>query len=352
MAGNETGPRRRILLEDVAQRAGVSRSTASRALSDDPRISLATRVSVKRAASELRYIPNVAARSLRVRRTRTFGLLLPELSDPVHCQVASAFEQAAREEEFEVLFVSGYGDPERERLAMKTFAERGMDAVAIVSGTVSRAEASEHVDPSHLVLAQSEDPGARGHPDEPGSIRVAETDGIDAVVDRLVALGYRRIAYVEGGARPSNATRLEACVAALRRHGLAAHFDRFEASDTSWRSPGELAGQIEARLPEALVCYDDKLALALMDALRRRGIRCPDDVGIAGFDGIPFAEISNPRLMTVAVPSAELGRLAAETLIAALRTGTLAPGVVLPVKLVEGESTRAVVADPKAMAHA
>ena len=76
-----------------------------------------------------------------------------------------------------------------------------------------------------------------------------------------------------------------------------------------------------------------------MDALRRPGIRTPDDVGIVGFDGIQFAEISNPRLTTVATPLAELGRLAASSLIGAIQTGKLPEAVVLPVELVVREST-------------
>ena len=82
VAVNGDGPRRRILLKDVAQRANVSGSTASRALADDQRISIGTREAVKIAAAELHYVPNAAARSLRVRRTRTLGLLLPDLRDP------------------------------------------------------------------------------------------------------------------------------------------------------------------------------------------------------------------------------------------------------------------------------
>ena len=352
MAGNGSGPRRRILLEDVAQRAGVSRSTASRALADDHRISLATRASVKHAAAELHYIPNAAARSLRVRRTRTFGLLLPELSDPVHGQVASAFEQAAADGGFEVLFVSGYGDRARERKAMKTFAERGMDAVAIVSGTISPAEAGERLEPHHLVLVQSEHDSIRANPGRPGTIQIDDASGVEAAVDHLVGLGYRRIAYVEGGAKGSNVVRREACAAAVRRHGLEP-FDTFEAPEDAWRAPDELAGRIASRLPAALVCYDDKLALALMDALRRRGIACPEDIGIVGFDGIPFAAMSNPRLTTVAAPSAELGRLAASALIDGLRTSVSPVGVVLPVALVEGESTRNLVATgARVMIHA
>ena len=108
----------------------------------------------------------------------------------------------------------------------------------------------------------------------------------------------------------------------------------------AWRDPADLAAEIAADLPEALVCYDDLLALALMDALRGLGVRVPDDVGIVGFDGIPFAAISNPGLTTVAVPSAEMGRAAAASLIRAVHEGELPDGVMLPVELVVRESTR------------
>jgi DNA-binding LacI/PurR family transcriptional regulator len=102
---------------------------------------------------------------------------------------------------------------------------------------------------------------------------------------------------------------------------------------------GQLAAEIAADLPDAVVCYDDKLALALMDALRDIGLRVPEDVGVVGFDGIPFAAIANPRLTTVAVPTAELGRQAARLLIDAVHTGVLPDGVLLPVEIVVREST-------------
>ena len=119
--GKGDGPRRRVLLKDVALRVNVSGSTASRALADDPRIGAATRLAVKAAAAELNYVPNAAARSLRARRTRTLGLLLPDLRDPVHGQVASAFEQEARLQGYGVMVVAGERDLGRERLALRIF---------------------------------------------------------------------------------------------------------------------------------------------------------------------------------------------------------------------------------------
>jgi len=340
VSGND--PRRRILLKDVAQRANVSGSTASRALADDPRISLATRLTVKAAAAELQYVPNAAARSLRVRRTRTLGLLLPDLRDPVHGQVASAFEQEAREEGYCVMVVAGERDLVRERLALRIFAEHGTDGVAIVSSVLSPKELRERVDPDRLVLVWPDHRSLPRHdgPPVPGVIQTDDASGVRAAVAHLVDSGCQRVAYVDSGVRASNTTRAETVAATLRSRGIRAPLRRFFASVDGWRTPGDLAAEIAADLPEALVCYDDQLALGLMDALRDLGVRVPDDVGIVGFDGIPYAGISNPRLTTVVVPSAEMGRVAASSLIRAIHDGVLPEGVLLPVEIVVRESTR------------
>jgi LacI family transcriptional regulator len=335
-------PRRRILLKDVARRANVSGSTASRALADDQRISLATRLTVKAAAAELQYVPNVAARSLRVRRTRTLGLLLPDLRDPVHGQVASAFEQEARQQGYSVMVVAGERDVVRERLALRIFAEHGTDGVAIVSSVLAPKELRERVDPARLVLVWPDHRSLPRHdgPPSPGVIQTDDVGGVRAAVTHLIDSGYRRIGYVESGVRDSNTTRAEAVAATLRSRGIRAPVRRFFAAVDAWRAPSFLATQIAADLPDALVCYDDQLALALMNALRDLGIKVPDDVGIVGFDGIPYSAMSNPRLTTVAVPSAEMGRVAAASLIRAVHDGVLPEGVLLPVGIVVRESTR------------
>jgi DNA-binding LacI/PurR family transcriptional regulator len=106
-----------------------------------------------------------------------------------------------------------------------------------------------------------------------------------------------------------------------------------------WRDASTAAQAIAADPPDALVCYDDKLALALLDALRATRLRVPEDLAMAGFDGILPAHQSRPRLTTVDVPSVELGRRAVEMLLASARDGRIPPSEVLPVQLVVGEST-------------
>jgi DNA-binding LacI/PurR family transcriptional regulator len=334
-------PGARILLRDVARRASVSGSTASRALADDPRISKATRDLVKAAATDLHYVPNAAARSLRVRRTRTLGLLLPDVRDPVHGQVASAFELEASLAGYCVIVVSGERDAARERIGLRTFAEHGTDGVAVVSSLISPRELRERVDPDRLVHAW---PDHRtmprtGGPPPPGVVQTDDSSGVRAAVEHLIDGGCRTIAYAGDGVRASNTVRAEATAATLRQRGVRRALRTLVAGNAPGRAD-ELAAEVASAGPDAVVCYDDKLALELMDALRRLGIRVPDDIGIVGFDGIPFAAISNPRLTTVAVPTAEIGRLAATLLIQAVHDGALPDGVLLPVELVVRESTR------------
>jgi LacI family transcriptional regulator len=336
-------PHRRIVLDDVAKMANVSRATASRALVDDPRISEPTRLAVKKAARELGFVPNAAARSLRVRRTRILGLLLANLNDPVHGQIAAAFEQEAEARDYRVIFAAGLQDPKLERNALSIFTEHAADGVAMVSCVIAPDEARSLVRPDRLIMVQPDHRRVRRFrgPLVPGVIMTDDASGVEAVVDHLVATGHRDIAYVGSGARASSTVHREAVGRALKKHGIDVHLDRFPSPNDAWTEPEMIAALIAADLPEALICYDDVLALALMDALRRLGVRAPDHISIVGFDGILFAEMSNPRLTTVTTPFAELGRLAAASLIEAIQTGVLPRAVVVPVELVVRESTRA-----------
>ena len=268
--------------------------------------------------------------------------LLPDLRDPIHGQVASAFEQEAREGGYCVIIVAAENQLALERVALRMFAEHRPDGVAFVSGVLSPTEARERADPDRLVFVQPDHRSLRrpGGALFPGVIQTDDAGGVTAAVNHLVDSGYRRIAYVGGGARASSVAREAAVAATLRDRRIRTSLRTFPTSGEEWRAPADLAALIAADLPEALVCYDDKLALALMDALRGLGVRVPDDLGIIGFDGIPFASISNPRLTTVAVPSGEMGRVAASSLIQAIRDGALPEAAILQPELIVRESTR------------
>ena len=342
MAGRGRDTERRVTLADVAARAGVSRATASRALGGDARISEPTRDAVRAAATALRYVPNAAARSLRVRRTRVLGLLIADLSDPVHGQVAAGFEEAAARHGYTVVFVTGSNVLTAERRAIRAFVEHGVDAIALVSSVIDPAEARDLAGAERtLIVVQPDHAGmlrVRSAPPD-GVIVTDDAGGVEVAVRHLLDAGHARIMYLGIGDRPSNLLRRRTAERVVAEAGLTP-VPSGSVDDDAWRDPEAVAASLPTPTPDAVVCYDDKLALALLDGLRSRGVRVPDDVSVTGFDGIPFAALSNPRLTTVSTPTVEMGRTAAVSLVEAIGTGSLPPGLVLPTELVVRESAR------------
>jgi LacI family transcriptional regulator len=309
-------------------------------LSGDRRISQRTQDAVRDAADVLGYVPNVAARGLRARTTRALGLLLSDLSDPVHGQVAAGFELAAADAGYTVMIVAARDVVEDERRALTAFVERSVDGVCIASSALDPDEARERIAPSPLVVVQPDHERLLTGPDglPPGTIRTDDRSGMRQAVRHLLAAGYRDIAYLGAGERATNVLRRTAAARVLLEET-----DRQmrwgSVSEDAWGDPLALCDALGDPISDAVLCYDDKLALALLDGLRTRGLHVPRDVAIVGYDDIPFAALSNPRLTTVATPTKTIGRLAAETLLAAIASRALPPPVVLPVDLVVRESS-------------
>jgi len=333
-------PERRVVLADVARLAGTSEATASRALKHDPRIGEATRAAVHAAAAKLGYVPNAAARSLRARRTHILGLLLDDLADPVHGKVAAGFEEAAAGQGYAVFMMTGLHDPEREQRALTAFVEHRADGIVVASCVIDPAEVHARVPADRVVFVQPDYPGLANGADPParGVLRTDDRAGVAATVQHLVERGYRRLAYVGPGSGASDTLRRSAATTALKRVSRGPM--RFlDAGVDGWRDASPVARMLAADPPDAVLCYDDKLALALLDALRSTSLEVPGDMALAGFDGIPAAHQSWPRLTTVDVPSVEVGRRAVEMLMAAVRDGRMPVSEVLPVRLVIGDST-------------
>lgn len=335
-------PERRVVLADVARMAGTSEATASRALKDDPRIGGATRAAVRAAALKLGYVPNAAARSLRAQRTHILGLLLDDLADPVHGKVAAGFEEAAAAQGYAVFMMTGLHDPEREQRALTAFVEHRADGVAVASCVSDPADVFARVPADRVILVQPDYPSLASGAEPParGVLRTDDGSGVVATVEHLVERGYRRIAYVGPGPGSGASDTLRRAAAATTLEHLAQRQIRFlDAGVDGWRDASQVARQLADDPPEAVMCYDDKLALTLLDALRSTPIDVPGDMALAGFDGIPAAHQSLPRLTTVDVPSVDVGRRAVEMLVASVRDGSIPASEVMPVRLMIGEST-------------
>jgi LacI family transcriptional regulator len=335
-------PERRVLLADVARIAGTSQATASRALKDDPRIGAATRSAVRAAAQKLGYVPNAAARSLRAQRTHILGLLLDDLADPVHGKVAAGFEEAAASQGYAVFMMTGLHDLEREQRALTAFHEHRADGIALASCVSDPADVHRRIAKDRVVFVQPDYPALADGRDAParGVVRTDDAAGVAASVRHLADRGYRRLTFVGPATSASGMLRRATASETVESLGL----EPLRYLDTGIdgrRDATGVAEDLAADPPDAVLCYDDKLALTVLDALRSTRLDVPRDLALVGFDGISPAHQSRPRLTTVDVPSAEVGRRAVEMLLSATRDGTMPASEVLPVELVIGDSTPA-----------
>lgn len=327
----------RVTLRDVAEAAGVSVATVSRSINDDPQISAATRERVAALADQLGYVPDAAARSLAVRSSRTFGLLITDSTDPVHGTLISGFERAAQAAGYTVIVANSGGDAGRERRALREFLAHRADGIAIMGTVLEHEPTVARVRPSPVVFLNPERLKRGEIASLPtGCLRPDDADGIRQVVEHLVAEGYGAFAFVTGDRPASGHVRAEALQRRVRELT-----GRDLVAVLTWDAlnRGALARALANAGADAVVGFDDRVALGLLDAFRLIGRRVPDDVAVVGFDDIPFAELSNPRLTTVSQPAGEMGAMAVELLLDAISTGTLAPSRTLPVRLVVRESS-------------
>lgn len=338
MSSNEGSPRR-ITLAEVARVAGVSPATVSRSLAGDSQISERTRQRVIRTARELGYVPNAAARSLALRHTAILALLIPDLSDPVYGQVSAGFEQAAAEHRMQVILANTGNEPGQAWKALEAIMAHRPSGIALLGSVLDQDEVIRTLRPTPCVFVHSENLALAGpKADVPiGSIRIDEHDGTRQVVEHLVRQGYRRIGYAAGPELASNIKRRDALLDAAKTTDV--EVTVIDGLDEDWLAVDAMARAIIRAGVDAVVCYDDRLALGVMDGLRRHGVGIPDEMGVVGFDDIPFAGLSHPRLTTVAQPSAELGRSAVAMLMDGLTAGRLPPSRVVDVSLVIRDST-------------
>ena len=313
----------------MARRAGVSQSTVSLVLSGKSagRISARTEKAVRRAAEELGYRPNVAARALRTGATRTVGMVVTDVTNPFFAFVLRGAQAAAWRAGYAVALVDVANDPDRERASFE--ALRAGSADGFLFFTVEPpAPLGEHVVAIEV--------GPPGMP----SVRFDVERGTELAVGHLLELGHTRIGHlgsnIEGETFRRRRTRMDAVLAA---HGLepgprALAAFRFEAARVAAL---ELLDAPER--PTAVFCDDDILAGGVYMAARERGLRIPADLSVIGFDDLPFAQVLEPPLTTVAIDAERLGGTAFEVLESLIAGEPPGPDRVLPAELLVREST-------------
>lgn len=332
MARGSTRPTSR----DVAQVAGVSQAAVSLVLGDKwrGRVSEATAERVREAAQELGYRPNLAARNLRLGRTRTVLLVVPALTTEFFAGVYTGAARVASEHGFGVVL---YPSPEGIGPARDPFgsAPAALDGV-IASSMAADALTAIRGDQLPLVMLDSDPAGSLGA----ATVNLDIRDGVRQVAEHLLALGHRRFLHL--------AADIPSWTFEVRAHELSARLAEVPGTELrTARAPISIEGALEAAetalrapgpRPTALVCDDDKLAAGAYKAARRLGLHIPDDLSITGLDDLALSRAIDPELTTVRLNAELFGERGMQALLAVLE-GKTPPQGDIPVELVVRGST-------------
>lgn len=291
----------RTTIAEVAAHAGVSVATVSRVMNGRPVRDAALAERVRAAAAELHYSPSPLARGLALGRTRTIAFVVPDLANPAFQAMLSSLSRTAGHDRYRVLVADTAEDPADEP-AIVADVRRRCDALILCAPRMTDDELERvAAELAPLVVINRTAP----HRSVP-SLAIDYLTGIGLLTDHLYRLGHRRFAYVRGP--------LTSASDAGRRRGLA----QFEAEHPEARVdllPGgtaiedgrQAAAAVVSTGATAALAFNDLVAIGLLDGLREAGVRVPEDLSVTGFDDIPFARHTSPRLTTASVPHGELG---------------------------------------------
>ncbi|MGC8787258.1 MAG: LacI family DNA-binding transcriptional regulator [Anaerolineae bacterium] len=326
-------------MKDIAEAAGVSVATVSHVINETRYVSDELRARVLKAMEELNYHPNILARSLRLGKTHTIALIVPDNSNPFFAEIARVAEMIGFENDYSVILCNSNKSVEREAAYLEVLIAKKVDGIIFIAAGSNQEHLQE--------LAREGIPVVVADRDVPQTLAdvvlVNHEQGAYDATNYLISLGHRRIACIAG---PSPLTpsgdRVRGYKRALAEAGIP--FDeRLVVPCTESYLSGETAMEKLLDLdrpPTAVFAYNDMIAIGVLRALANAGLRVPGDISIVGFDDIFLASALVPSLTTVAQPIVELATLATELLISRIRGNNTQPGqrIMLETKLVVRES--------------
>ena len=305
----------KIKLSTIADALGVSTATVSLALRDSPLVADATRDRIKAHAREIGYIYNRRAASLRTSRSGIVGVVVHDIMNPFFAEILKSIEHELDRSRQTFILSNHYDDLEKQRNFIDTLLQLGADGV-IMSPAIGTPAAdimmAENNGLPAVLIARSVE-GA----DVP-VFRGDDAFGVGLATDHLIGLGHRHIAMIGGTDQTSTGReRYRGYVAAMKRAGLEPRPDWRIAGPRTKQGGFDAVGQF-LNLPDsptAAVCWNDLVAIGLMNGIARAGLIPGQDISVTGYDDMEQASISTPSLTTVSNQQADVGRLAARALL-------------------------------------
>lgn len=306
-----------VSARDVARVAGVSISTVSRALTKPESVAPETRDKVLATARGMGYSPNLAARGLIIGRTGLIGLIVPDLENPFFASVVKGVQSRARDAGYAVIISDSDEDPSQEAELVRDLCKR-VDGMVMCSPRAPDSVIAELARECTLVLV------ARRCGDVP-AVEIDNLEGIRLAMVHLRALGHRTIAYVGGPPLSwSSMQRLDALQTVATQYADTELINL--GSFQPYVSGGVAAADLVIASPAtAVLAYNDLVAYGLLDRLRQRGVRVPDDISVVGVDNLPMSALTTPSLTSVGIPLVNCGRASIDVVLSLVQHPTSPP---------------------------
>lgn len=300
-------------MKDIARLAQVSTSTVSHVINGSRFVSDEIREKVMRIVAELNYTPSAVARSLKVRETKTIGLLVTATNNPFFAEVMAGVEQYCQKNQYNLIIATTGGDAKRLQQNLQTLMHKQVDGLLLMCGD-SRFQADIELAISLPLVVMD------WWFTELNADKILENSALGGYLatKALIDAGHRKIGIITGNLKKSVAqNRLQGYKNALSEAKIAlnphwiveSHFD-FEGGVLGIQSL-----LTQSSRPTAVFCCSDTIAVGAYQAIQQQGLRIPQDLSIMGYDDIELARYLSPPLSTICQPKAELGKLAVEALL-------------------------------------
>ncbi|MFH8132677.1 DNA-binding transcriptional regulator CytR [Pantoea osteomyelitidis] len=294
-------------MKDVAEKAGVSTATVSRALMNPEKVSAATRYKVEQAVIAVGYSPQALSRNAKRGDSRTILVIVPDICDPFFSEIIRGVEVTAAAEGYLVLIGDCAHQNQQEKTFMNLMLTRQIDGMVLLGSQLpfdAGVEEQRNLPP--MVMANEFAPEM-----ELPTVHIDNLTAAFEAVNHLIQLGHRRIACIAGPEEmPLCQYRLQGYIQALRRNGITVDPTCIVRGDFSFEAGVNALKQLMSlpQPPRALFCHSDIMALGAMSQARAMGMRIPQDLSIVGFDDIELSRYCDPPLTTVAQPRYAIGR--------------------------------------------
>lgn len=335
-----------VSMKDVARECGVSIATVSKALNGYSDIGEEKRSEIKNIAKKMGYLPNSSARALKTKRTYNLGILFVDdarsgLTHDYFSSIIESFKVTAEAKGYDITFVN-CNMPNREQSYYEHCRYRGLEGIVIACIDFYAPEAQE--------LMRSDLPVVTIDYIFDGRISVVSDNvqGMRELMEYVCDQGHSRIAYIHGLDSSTTRGRLGSFYKVLSERGLEIP-DEY-VREAAYRDT-DAAGRITKELldlpvpPTCILCPDDFSALGCISAIQERGLKIPDDISVAGYDGITISQVLQPKLTTLRQDTLEIGKRAAEELISLIESPktTLAEKISVKGELIQGKSVKQVI---------